>query len=135
MKRTLYLGLTLLCLVGMSTTAIAKGKPQQQQTSQSTGQPIEQGKTQQYNQPQLDGQQMGQGRYLPCQMQSSNVQPQFGSQSFGASNAKPSRSNKGGRVRGRDRAQQVQQMNNLAKKQRAAGNLSMQQGDCLQPRN
>ena len=135
MKRTLYIGLTLLCLVGMSTAAIAKGKPQQQQTPQSTGQSIEQGNRQQYNQPQPDGQQMEQGQYLPCQMQSSNVQPQFGSQSFGASNAKPSRSNKGGRVRGRDRAQQVQQMNNLAKKQRAAGNLSMQQGGCLQPRN
>jgi hypothetical protein len=78
---------------------------------------------------------MEQGQYLPCQMQSSNVQSQVGSQSFGASNAMPSRSNKGGRVRGRDRAQQVQQMNNLAKKQRAAGNLSMQQGGCLQPRN
>lgn len=135
MKRTLYIGLTLLCLVSMSTTAVAKGKPQQQQTLKSTGRPIEQGNMQQYNQPQQDGQQMGQGQYLPCQMQNSNVQPQVGSQSFGASNAKPSRSNKGGRVRGRDRAQQVQQMNNLAKQQRAAGNLLMHQGGCLQPRN
>ncbi len=134
MRRTLSMGLTLLCLVGMSTTAIAKGKPQQPQTSQRAGQPIEQGNPQPYNQP-LNGQQREQGRSLPCEMQSSNVQPQVDSQSFGASNAKPNRSNKGGRVRGRDRAQQMQQMNKLAKQQRAAGNPSMQQGGCLQPRN
>ncbi|XHX78328.1 MAG: hypothetical protein RBJ76_28550 [Stenomitos frigidus ULC029] len=134
MQRILSIGLTLLCLVGISTTAIAKGKPQQPQAAQGTGQPIEQGNTQPYNQP-LDRQQMEQGRSLPCQMQRSNVQPQSGSQSFGASNAKLNRSNKGGRVRGRDRAQQVHQMNNLAKQQRAAGNPSMQQGNCLQPRN
>ena len=126
MRTALYVGFTVLCLVSSSAAAIAKGKPQHA-AAKNQGQVPEQIEQEDERQPR---------QQIPnaiCQPQTPTVAgPQAArttSLRSGQARANLVRSNKGGRLRGKARAQYVHQLNAL-KKQGHVPNSLAQQGLC-----
>ncbi|MBD2120017.1 hypothetical protein [Trichocoleus sp. FACHB-262] len=101
MKKLLYSGMIIVCLAAVTMPAMAKGKPQKQQKPQKTEKISEQPSSTAPNP-------------LPCQQQNAlNA----------AAKDSNLRSNKGGKLRGQERAQYVHQLNQAKKSQRLAGQV------------
>jgi hypothetical protein len=128
MKKVLYSGMMIVCLIAVAMPVMAKGKPQKQQKPQKTEKASQQPSSATPN-------------FLPpCQLQSPLTQqpkvilpsnaatalPQEQDSEAAEPNSakKPNlRSNKGGKLRGQERAQYVRQLNQAKKQQRLAGQV------------
>lgn len=111
MKKALYAGLMVLCVVSLAAPSLAKGKPHQQgRQNRPNVERSAEPDTEDFNQT------------LAC--------PTAGLPT--SQSSRPERSNRGGQLRGRDRAAYVHHLNDLAKQQRNAARPNNQSNSCLQ---